>query len=669
VSGSRKLLDAWLPPQGAGRAVACLATSYTFDPDFFETDCLARFLSLDWKRGEGDDLAFLVEQEERLAETRATVIVDHGYNPEARSLRWDIVPLGVRGGVQHSKVSLLVWDRIVRFIVASANLTPAGYRRQLECGFLLDAFDGSDVPAQVFDELVEALKEIVALAPGDATRPGPKQRAVETLDLAADRITGLELATPSRKGLRLAVAMGAPGRPVLGELARVWKGGPPRRAFVLSPFFDTGEERSAAASSLAEHLARRGSVAATFVVPVDDLAGRTIVRAPRAILASLPKRVQVAFCSVREPGDVEPRRLHAKATLLESEEWTALVVGSSNFTAAGLGLLRGAGNLELNLAVGAPARSAEAEAFRSLIPVGDSVVPDEVEWEPEPDDETGSERELPAGFVECLLDPGQPPCLIVRLLPSGLPGWWAIRRVEGDLLADHSAWTQAGCPEELRIALPGEKLPFVVEVEWLDGETRARAGWPVNVTEPGLLPPPDELRDLPVEALLRALASTRPMHEALSAALRQQQRIAANPELDPLRRYSDSGQLFARARRLSAALIGLRRRLERPASNLDALTWRLKGPFGPVELAKRMLEEADESGKAIPGESSFLIAELALTLARVDWASTARILPPEVVLEEAHGVLTEVKQLGRMHTPSDPALAGYIRRALAEARL
>ena len=67
MSDSRKLLDAWLPPEGAGRAVACLATSFTFDPDFFEEDCLSRFLGLDWKRGEGDDLAFLIEQEERLA--------------------------------------------------------------------------------------------------------------------------------------------------------------------------------------------------------------------------------------------------------------------------------------------------------------------------------------------------------------------------------------------------------------------------------------------------------------------------------------------------------------------------------------------------------------------------------------------------------------------------
>jgi hypothetical protein len=669
MSDSRKLLDAWLPPEGAGRAVAALATSYTFDPDFFEEDCLARFLRLDWRRGEGDDLAFLVEQEERLAETRATVIVDRGYNPDARSLRWDILPVGIRGGVQHAKVTLLLWERAVRFIVASANLTPAAYRRQLECALVLDARDGGDVPREVFDELLSALREIVGHAPGEVDRAGPKQRAVETLSLAAGRIRDLHLRSSPSRGMRLAVAVGARGRPVLSELARVWRGGPPRRAVVLSPFFDTGEERSSAVMALAKRLARRGAVSATFVVPVDDLEGRTIVRAPRSIIAALPKRVPAEFRSVQQPEEAEPRRLHAKAILLENDEWTAVLVGSSNFTAAGLGLLKGAGNVEVNLALGASARSADGKACRSLIPIGERIELDGVDWEPEPDDETESEWELPMGFSECLLDPGLEPSLILRLAPESLPALWTIRRAEGDVLADDEAWSQEGRLEEMRVALSSEKLPFFVDVEWVDSGTKKRASWPVNVTEPGRLPPPDELRDLPVDALLRALASTRPMHEALTTALRQHERIALNPELDPLKRYSDTGHLFARTRRLSAALTGVRRRLERPASNSDALAWRLKGPFGPVELARRMTEEGDVSDKGMPGEASFLIAELALTIARVDWSSTARILPLDVVLDEAREVLAEVKALGRKRMPEDPVLARYVRRALTEARL
>jgi hypothetical protein len=71
----------------------------------------------------------------------------------------------------------------------------------------------------------------------------------------------------------------------------------------------------------------------------------------------------------------------------------------------------------------------------------------------------------------------------------------------------------------------------------------------------------------------------------------------------------------------------------------------------------------------MPGEASFLLAELALTLARVDWTSTARIIPTDLVMEEARGVLGDIKALGRSRMPKDRSLARYVRQALAEAQL
>ena len=217
--------------------------------------------------------------------------------------------------------------------------------------------------------------------------------------------------------------------------------------------------------------------------------------------------------------------------------------------------------------------------------------------------------------------------------------------------------------------LPDERYPFFLIVEWETAQGLTTAGWPVNVTEPGLLPPPEELRYLPVEALLRALASTRPMHESLSAALEGNVGEGKDPDLDPLKRYSSSGQLFVRTRRLSAALAGLRERLERPAASTDALQWRLAGPFGPIAIAEGLIRDLHDSTRAVEGEASFLLAELALTLARVDWASTARILPPHLVLSHARDVLAEVRDLAMRQAPDDPQLAAYVRRALEEASL
>ena len=35
-----KLLDAWIPPEKSGEPIGCLATSFTFDNEFFEDECL-----------------------------------------------------------------------------------------------------------------------------------------------------------------------------------------------------------------------------------------------------------------------------------------------------------------------------------------------------------------------------------------------------------------------------------------------------------------------------------------------------------------------------------------------------------------------------------------------------------------------------------------------------
>ena len=90
MSGA-KLLDFWSPPDGAGSPVACLATTFTLEADFFSQDCLSRFLSLSMITGEGDaisSIAALLEEEERLSEAQVSVLVDRSSPAETRNLRW-----------------------------------------------------------------------------------------------------------------------------------------------------------------------------------------------------------------------------------------------------------------------------------------------------------------------------------------------------------------------------------------------------------------------------------------------------------------------------------------------------------------------------------------------------------------------------------------------------
>src|SRR6266511_781790 len=151
-----RLLDHWSAPDGAGAPIACLATTFTFDADFFAQDCLARFLSLSTVAGEGDPIssvAAVLEEEDRLSEAQVTVLVDRSSPAEKRNLRWDLLPVRAPGGLLHAKVAVLLWEHAARVIVGSANLTAAGYRQQVEIALAVDLHDGCEVPADLLHDL------------------------------------------------------------------------------------------------------------------------------------------------------------------------------------------------------------------------------------------------------------------------------------------------------------------------------------------------------------------------------------------------------------------------------------------------------------------------------------------------------------------------------------
>src|SRR5438034_8387658 len=137
TSSTGAMLELWRPPQRVGDPVGCLATTYTFTPGLFDEQCLARFLEIESEPNR-EDLAFLLERESRLGSVYAGVLVDHTQAGVEHSLRWDVLPVRIRAGKQHAKISLLAWERHVRLIVASANLTDPGYRSNQEVAAVVD---------------------------------------------------------------------------------------------------------------------------------------------------------------------------------------------------------------------------------------------------------------------------------------------------------------------------------------------------------------------------------------------------------------------------------------------------------------------------------------------------------------------------------------------------
>ncbi len=662
MTGAR-LLDHWSPPDGAGAPVACLATTFTFEADFVAQDCLSRFLSLSSVTGEGDrisSIAAVLEEEDRLSEAQVSVLVDRSSPAEKRNLRWDVLPVAVPGGLLHAKVVALLWERSARLVLGSANLTSAGYRRQVELVLAWELDEGCRVPRAVLDGLVSELRGLVDLVPGEPT--GPKARAMATLDLLEDRVAGLDLPGSSRE-LRLAAAPARPGTTPLDRLAEVWRGGQPLRATWLSPFWDDAA-RPPAVEAVKRRLTGRPAHrrAVTLVAEIDPFTG--CVNAPPS-LAGAGAEV-VAF----DPPDQERRSLHAKLLLLESDEWLAALIGSSNATEAGFGLHPTRGHRELNLWLGCPARSRTAKHLRSLARAGQPIDAEDERWEPLPDEDEPTTPELPLGFVTCTVDATPPPSVTLTFAADELPATWQVRTPAGSPVLTSEQWTGGGARNSVMVELPAEPLPAYLLVRWAAGSDELQATWAANVADRSSLPPPAELAALPVDVLLAALASTRPLPVALEHELRRRERTSGDGrvDLDPLRRFDDSALLLHRVRHVSLALWRLQERLARPATSMDALRWRVHGALGPLAIADGLVKAAQDD-RAIPGEAHFLLAELALTVAAIDWAQVGSGVDPSELLELVRSVLADLAARGADLPPApDPALNDYVTDALQAAR-
>lgn len=644
-----KPLELWMPTADAGAPVACLATSFTFDADFFDRDCLSRFLGLTATFGEGgaaSDLALAIEMEERLAEASVAVVVDRSYRPEPRNLRWDLLPVAVPGALLHAKTVVLVWENLVRLVVGSANLTPAGYRRQVEMVAGFDITEGSaDIPAPVARELLTEITRIVELAPPECG--AARSRALGIVADAQDRIDRMD-PPASIRGVRMAVSPSGDGRSALDGFDQVWvPAARPRLCRALSPFWDSDPDppNGVAAIASADRLSPRrrdGKLARLeLIVSVGEVAGAgTVVRAPEAIRQAGPPTAEVTVR--RFVADNADRRLHAKWLEYRDDDWVAVMFGSSNLTAKGVGLARQS-HRELNLWIGAERTSPIGKRLQKLVTAGDVVDPAAV-FEPDVDEDEIDVRPLPLGFVSAVISgPTHQTVLRLDLHGPGLPREWEVTlpgaSAEGRTILGTAEWSGA---EEVEIPFDGTVLPTCLDVSWIDGDGVARsATWAVNVDDPAHLPPPSELKDLPVDALLTVLASTRPIWSAL--AVQFATLLSSTPsditQVDPLERHRLTTEaLLPRVRHQSAALAGMQARLSRPVASADTLRWRLFGAMSPNYLAERLVDHADDS-TWLPGEVRFLLAELALAVRSVTFDVRAPL-----TVAECHTMVDECIQ-------------------------
>jgi hypothetical protein len=673
VSGNvERLLDAWLPPEEAGAPVACLATTFTFDPTFFEEECLARFLGLDSAPATAADQVdaahYVIERDEALTEAFATVLVDRGQASPSTSYRWDVIATGAPpGGVQHSKLSVLLWERRARMIISSANLTAAGYRENIEV-FLAFDWPSERRAARLFRDAAAFLETLlVRHTAGEAGPKSPRGRARRTVRLLRERVPQTAIPPQRRGDSPISLIHSFRSDSLLQQaFTSCWRANAPKEATVISPYFISpgADTKPIGLEAVRLALARRGNVlcevAATAVMlPGDHLR----LEAPEVITESAGRGELVVRIWDRSPAEVD-RKLHAKAICFWHDRWSMVVCGSANCTGAGLGLAGSTRNVELSLALGDRPGRALDQWLPRLSPIPDV----RLSWESpiaEEEVEGAFADRLPAKFREALYHPVENE-LSVEIDPDRPPATWAILHGEDTWFTADTSGGASRFSRELKDEAP----PLELSVKWEDTEGRDRQSTlVVGVADRDALPPPPELGELELEDIFELLAAGSRLRSVLRRLV--DRRLGGKPrprsgrldsEIDPHARVDTSVFMLQRMRRAGEALDGLRERLERPVATRDAVQFRLTGgPLSPRALGER-INEAVEAGTYSDRERAFLLAELILTLRRVRWCPTSREVTRRWCVSEAEEMIAE---LGALETTGDSGIDQYLASAVA----
>lgn len=644
MSGSSKrtppgaMLDAWRPPPGAGDPIGCLASTYTFNPGLFDEYCLPRFLEID-SEPHREGVAFVIEREVRLGAVYAGVLVDYTQAGVQHSLRWDVLPVRVPGGKQHSKVSLLAWTNHTRVIVASANLSEPGYRTNHEVAAVVD-FTPQDCHRQIRGDVFGFLRNVISLVAGAVHNTPEVRRAREFLDLVERQAQEWTMPSPAGKTARQFFVPTLPASissdsGTLEQAIRLCRkrGGSPSMAWIASPFFDVDQETNRVSTWLCKAMARGVRRRLKVCVPAvtDEESQSHRLAAPRSLITTpkaLHTDVDVELLPDQEGPNLRP--WHAKmVAFFLNQKYSAMMVGSSNFTCAGMGVGRFR-NVEANLltVVDYQPHGKEEGRLRDIWPEMEVIDdPDEADWlgaqNALEEEELSAAVPLPGGFLVACYRAGDSRQLVLRFDPSLLPAVWSVwahDRAMVEVLAAES-WHQLGQPTLVELPWSPIQPPEKLVVRWDEGE----ACWPLNVEDTQSLPPPARLESMTAEEMLRILTATDPSGAFRAWARRHQldegldeELDSASIDLDPLRYYDLQTTFLHRVRRRARTFALLRNWLQRPVWSQRALDARLRGLIGVQALADRLWADF-ASADAAADEALLSLADFLIVLREVDY--------------------------------------------------
>ncbi len=653
------LADYWMPPQnlvanGVGEPVACLATTFEFKASLFEEELLPRFFGLKFDHTENEP-SFRSELEEALQMTPVIVLVDAShFDPSQTTLSWDQIPVAVPGGIQHAKIVVLAWQRLVRVILGSANLTLPGYRRNRELFAALDFWnDVQSTPTSVLSDVLDLLKLIPTWSRAAPATVDRCQETVDRIRATASRWSQAPRDFPPRERPRVRLvathpkATRQPARSSLGEVTKLWGDRRAGLITVVTPFVspNAGADRDFVIDKLLD-VPRSRDCDGWLVVPslptVEGIDSKCI-----SMPASFAAAWQNAFSGTRsawvlpiplhvEGVDKTNRVLHSKAVHIEGDSDELLLIGSSNFTPRGMGL--GVYNVEANLAFEDRAyevRDGQKFADRLGLPVSwdEAMSVDEAQWqEPDklPEDEPSNEPVVPDFFMWAAYSQKHGRLRIGLDRSRTEPHLWSIALPgsgdDRELILFRCGESSETTADELTMifeeASRGISL-VAVNVVWqhADDPQSHTAKLAVAVESKDDLLPTPEFRALSADAIIDCLISGKSPAEWCDQQRKRSKKSARkDAALDSLRTVETSGYLLYRVRRFGRALAGMAERIERTAIFSDAIRYRLfKDPLGPVSLAEMIVPREDDGivgwlNNLETEHRVFLIAEILLTV-------------------------------------------------------
>ncbi|OGS00258.1 MAG: hypothetical protein A2V88_12230 [Elusimicrobia bacterium RBG_16_66_12] len=584
------MLEAFTPPDGQSLRAAVL-TTFDLDLSYLEQTVLPMLVGLDADAPDrtagkkSDDSPFLLTLRSRLRQAKVAVLADkHRFNFESEKGvdSYDLL-FSHRFPAFHPKLHLLAFDRATRLIVSSANLTEAGFHRNLELAWVASTERGDKFGATARSSL-EYLNRI-----------GRKEWPTSRVLSAA--LTELRRRMPSTGG-DTNLLHSESAQPILHQWKRLMDGRDDLdELHVVSPFFDGGA-RSKPLTHLkarAVHVYVRKDAGDTGPVYRSGMSAEALAFAK----PTCPVIHQSLTTGSTESGErAGSRVLHAKLFVARAGSRGWAMLGSPNFTGPGL--------LGANSEVAVALTGSWGDIRKHLPPTEGVVDWTKVSSVPNDDEQTGrlwtpflqgAEYDALTGSMTIVYESRKP---IAK---------WSVAYEDKVIARPNGGRDQF--PHERRIRFKLGKTAWLVVQE---GSNKAK--FPIAVMNKELLPLVPGMADLHYTDILDYLAS------GAANLARFRDRVIAKRNSRMGNASVDDVPYMEQLSRLTRGLEGMRKRLSARLGSTGEATAVFLGDLGVTRLAEGIRTDRSLDD----GFRRFALLELGAMVASVRWCGKPEAL-------------------------------------------